>query len=142
MTKLKLIKPGAFRFFKTIYSPESYYIVGSSDEIDYDDDKIIKKYLDQPENGTWVTLDNEELRYTAEKNIDFDFIQLQMNYAASLSKRDILTCSSYSFKGDRLINYYKRNEFNFDMFKGIRCASNVHSRNNLFSFCNIHVIQS
>ena len=58
-----------------------------------------------------------------------------MQYAEKLSKRDILTAASYSFKGDRIINYYKRNELDFEKFKDFFKENKYHSWNfSLFPF--------
>jgi hypothetical protein len=114
-SKIKLIKniePKLFRFFKTIYNPEDIFVQNGKNDKD-----CVKEYLEQDNNGEWIVLNYEELKYTAEKEIDFDFIKTQMKYASSLSKRDILTASSYSFNGDTIINSYKRNEFDFNSFK-------------------------
>ena len=108
---LKRYTPKPFRFFQTIY-PSVYTFPPQKQEND-----LIKRYLDQPENGKWVTLDYKDLKYSASEEIDFDWIELQMNYASSLSKRDILTASSYTFRGDRLINSYKRNQLNPEEFE-------------------------
>jgi hypothetical protein len=114
MKIIKNIEPKMFRFFKTIYNPEDILV---PDDFKNSNNKCVKKYLKQDNNGEWIILNYEELKYTAEKEIDFEFIKNQMEYASSLSKRDILTASSYSFYGDTIINSYKKNEFNFNEFK-------------------------
>jgi hypothetical protein len=112
--KLIKIEPKKFHFFKTIYNPEHIFV---SNENKNSNENCVKKYLEQRNNGEWIILNYKKLKYTAEKEIDLEFIRIQMDYASSLSKRDILTASSYSFNGDTIINSYKKNEFDFNNFK-------------------------
>ena len=114
MKLIKNIEPKKFLFFKTIYNPEDIFVPNENKK---SNENCVKKYLKQRNNGEWIILNYEELKYTAEKEIDLEFIRIQMDYASSLSKRDILTASSYSFNGDTIINSYKKNEFDFNNFK-------------------------
>lgn len=125
---LKEFQPQPFRFFQTIYPPEYMYYsifekLSQQEQLDFKEKENqlnqirIKTYLEQPENGKWIDLNYNELKYLSTQPLDFEFIERQMQYAEKLSKRDILTASSYSFNGDRIINYYKRNEIDFEKFK-------------------------
>jgi hypothetical protein len=143
---IKEFQPQPFRFFQTVYPPE--YMQYSIFEDLSEQEKIvfieqetqlnkvrIKTYLEQPENGKWIDLNYNNLKYKSTKHLDFEFIERQMQYAEKLSKRDILTAASYSFKGDRIINYYKRNELDFEKFKDFFKENKYHSWNfSLFPF--------
>ena len=119
-----------FRFFKTIYEPEYMYHAifptlkknkqeKFKNQINKDSINRIEKYLTQPQNGEWIDLNFTELKYLNYNPINLAWLESHMEYAESLSKREIMTAASYSFKGDRIINFYKNSKFDFQKFKSI-----------------------
>jgi hypothetical protein len=77
----------------------------------------VKKYLEQSHNGILVNLSFNIIEYYNSEEISRDYFNKQFNYASTLSRRDILTVSSYCFNGDKILNSYLQNKFDFESFK-------------------------